>query len=613
MKGYMIDKIRKVSLRYGFYSHLLRIKNIIDGVGRRINEIKKEGVAVEESSSKNKVLTESPRWKSVAVRAGARVVVKAAVEYLPDEKNRAKALLLVKCYNEKGEEVEEDFDGLFYSNNLRSKFKYLYPTDGKKTTLYDFKVPFFVSKIKIGFVKFNSSEEEIVKLNEVEVLIESNDAPFIHDPARRRYTSDLVIACILDEFTSECLRHEASLVKITQEAWESQLEAHTPDLLLVESCWRGNDNNWGALTKGSGGGKKLCNLLRYCKENDIPTVFWNKEDPPHYEKFGSIATLFDLVFTTDINMVPRYKDDFGIEVYPLSFGAQPKIHNPSPVIPRLEKAVFAGSYYCDKPKRCADFNEVMGQLEQAGVQYDIFDRNYQKGIEKFSFPERYQVNIVGNLSAEEVWKAHKGYKYQINMNSVQNSSTMFARRVYESLASGTPVISNDSVGVRELFGDVVIMSRAGISIAEQLRELEASPASYQELSRRGVRAVMREHTYGHRIQTLCRFLGIDVEISLPKAVLAFTASSEEDVKRAKQLFAMQTAPSKHLFIELENFDTAYKFLSESSDTITFAMHLAREFYNDENKYYSSDIVLRCNVNDDLPATALEDFMYWGEL
>ncbi len=415
---------------------------------------------------------------------------------------------------------------------------------------------------------------------------------------------------MLDEFTAECLSHEVRLIKVTQEAWQTQLEQNPPDFLLVESCWKGNDGNWGTITKGSGGGKKLSGLLRYCKQHGIPTVFWNKEDPPHYDKFGAIAALFDLAITTDVNMVPRYKKDFGIDVYPLSFGAQPKVHNPEPVIARLPKAVFAGSYYGDKPKRCDDFNEVMGQLDLARVRYDIFDRNYQKGIEKFAFPDRYQANIVGTLPPEEIWKAHKGYKYQINMNSVQDSATMFARRVYESLASGTPVISNDSVGVRELFSDIVIMPGEQ-SIAEQLRALEDSSQAYQTLARRGVRAVMREHTYGHRIQALCRLLGMEVEVDLPKATLAIVASSEVDIQRAKQLFEAQTAPRKQLFIELENFDTAYQFLNESNDTVTYAMRLAHEFYADERQYYGNDRVLKHNVNEPLAAEALEDFIYWG--
>lgn len=560
---------------------------------------------------------------------GATLELSAAVVYrLKSAATTRKAVLLFDFLDKQGNKIAT-LPGIGVAARFKQHFRYLNAnsktTDAKPQEVFKLKLPSEVASVSISVSSLGIKDNEQVELRiqgrcyseEVEKkrkhqLLQRQPLPevIVHDPSQKRYTSDLSVACVLDEFTAECLSHEVKLIKVTQEAWQSQIEQNPPDFLLVESCWKGNDGNWGTITKGSGGSKKLGGLLRYCKQQGIPTVFWNKEDPPHYDKFGPIAKLFDLAITTDVNMVPRYKTDFGIDVHPLSFGAQPRIHNPEPATPRLPKAVFAGSYYGDKPKRCEDFNEVMGQLERAHVPYDIFDRNFQKGIEKFFFPDHYRHSIVGTLPPEEVWRAHKGYKYQVNINSVQNSATMFARRVYESLASGTPVISNDSVGVRELFGDIVILPGEHSS-AEQLRVLEASPEAYHALARRGVRSVMREHTYAHRVQALCRLLGLEVEVDLPEATLAVTARSEADIERAKQLFAAQTAPHKKLFIELENFDTAYRFLNETNDTVTYAMQLAHEFYADERQYYGSDRVLKHNVNEPLDAEALEDFIYWG--
>ncbi|MBF7051770.1 glycosyltransferase [Halomonas sp. KAO] len=560
---------------------------------------------------------------------GATLELSAAVVYrLKSAATTRKAVLLFDFLDKDGNK-KASIPGIGVAAAFKQHFRYLNANsksvDDTAKEVFKLTLPEDVASVSLSVGTLGIKDDEQVELciqgrcyseaaekERKRQLLQRQPLPdaIVHDPGQKRLTSDLTVACVLDEFTAECLSHEVTLIKVTQEAWQAQLEQNPPDFLLVESCWKGNDGNWGTITKGSGGGKKLSGLLRYCKQQGIPTVFWNKEDPPHYDKFGPIAKLFDLAITTDVNMVPRYKEDFGIEAHPLSFGAQPKVHNPEPVIPRLQKAVFAGSYYGDKPKRCDDFNDVMGQLEMAGVAYDIFDRNYQQGIEKFAFPDHYQGNIVGNLPPDEVWKAHKGYKYQVNMNSVQDSATMFARRVYESLASGTPVISNDSVGVRQLFGDVVIMPGEQ-SIAEQLRALEASSQAYQALARRGVRAVMREHTYGHRIQALCQLLGMEVEVALPKATLAVTASSEADIQRAKQLFDAQTAQNKQLFIELENFDTAYQFLNQSNDTVTYAMRLAHEFYTDERDYYGHDRVLKHDVSQPLPAEALEDFLYWS--
>ncbi len=395
-------------------------------------------------------MTERPVWRSVAVKPGDKVVVKGCVEYSQSGKRKEKALLLVKCYDESGKEIEGKFSDLSFSQKLRSKFKYLVPTDGKIKVLYEFKASPLVGSVKIGFARFNSDED--VAVSGVKVLIKPSETENIHDPKQKRYVSNLTIACVLDEFTEECLSHEVNLIKLTQEEWPRQLENDPPDFLLVESCWRGNGGNWGTLTKGSGGGKKLGDLLHYCKKKKIPTVFWNKEDPPHYDNFGPIAALFDVAITTDVNMVAHYKKDFGITAYPLSFAAQPKIHNPARGVVRKDKAVFAGSYYSEREDRCRDFHDIVTELEAVGVEYEIYDRNHMSGIERFQYPDKYVDKIIGKLPPEEMWKVNKGYKYQINLNTVTDSSTMFARRVYESLASGTPVISNDSKGVSELLG-----------------------------------------------------------------------------------------------------------------------------------------------------------------
>ena len=75
----------------------------------------------------------------------------------------------------------------------------------------------------------------------------------------------------------------------------------------------------------------------------------------------------------------------------------------------------------------------------------------------------------------------------------------------------------------------------------------------------------------------------------------------------------QTAPYKHLFIELNNFDSAYSFLNESDEDITYAMKLGHKFYLNDNDFYQDEVVLKCDAKDNLEAEALEDFTYWGEL
>ena len=74
---------------------------------------------------------------------------------------------------------------------------------------------------------------------------------------------------------------------------------------MVESAWRGVSDNWRNLLTDV---KKKTNeeieeVINYCKKNDIPTVFWNKEDPINYQHFINSAKLFDIIFTTDENII----------------------------------------------------------------------------------------------------------------------------------------------------------------------------------------------------------------------------------------------------------------------------------------------------------------------
>lgn len=65
-------------------------------------------------------------------------------------------------------------------------------------------------------------------------------------PVRRRTgrAGKLVVACILDEFSFTSFEGEADLVPLTMEYWRAELTAAQPDLLLVESAWRGHRQTW---------------------------------------------------------------------------------------------------------------------------------------------------------------------------------------------------------------------------------------------------------------------------------------------------------------------------------------------------------------------------------
>jgi len=414
----------------------------------------------------------------------------------------------------------------------------------------------------------------------------------------------LKLACVLDEFTHECFLQEVNSFPISPANWKKEIIHTQPDFLFVESCWFGNNNQWGSLMYGNSYNApnqmdELTKVVDYCKKEGIPTVFWSKEDPVHYDKFAPTAKLFDYVFTTDVNMVESYKKDYGIDAEPLCFFCQPTIHNPAEVIPRKNKAAFAGSYYSTKKERCADFDVLINALKKANVDYDIFDRCLHRKESNLKFPERFKQSVVGHLKPDEMWKAYKGYKYTINMNSVKQSPTMFARRVYESLASGTPVVSNYSKGVVEQFGDIVCASDDPDEIVSFLEKMQ-DESEYRKVVEKGVREVLSKHTVADRLKQICNRIGIDVTDHLPNAYLIANVSTIQEAEHAYTVFTNQTYRNKHLVVNMTNESTLYPYLLKNDSNITF--RLVNEFTQPPK-----GLRVELTMDKELPTTALEDY------
>src|SRR5690606_8766372 len=54
------------------------------------------------------------------------------------------------------------------------------------------------------------------------------------------------IACIMDDFTYQSYAPEADFYQLTPNNWKEELEACQPEMLFIESAWRGKDELWGS-------------------------------------------------------------------------------------------------------------------------------------------------------------------------------------------------------------------------------------------------------------------------------------------------------------------------------------------------------------------------------
>jgi len=315
-----------------------------------------------------------------------------------------------------------------------------------------------------------------------------------------RSLPELRMAVVMDEFSFAGFAPECRTLTLTSTNWLPQVTHFCPQMLLVESAWWGADKSWHR--KISEAAPELRELVEWCRTRQIPTVFWNKEDPVHFERFLITASLFDVVFTSDMACIPHYKQALGHNrVHVLPFACQPAVHHPIQQYPRLSTASFAGSYYVRFAQRIRDLRNVLDAVSQL-MPVDIFDRYFNSSDTNYRFPPEYRSMVKGSLGVDDVHRAYKGYAFGINMNTVKHSRTMFARRVFELLGSGTVVVSNESVGVRSFFCDVVLCGDSTPGIVQRLTPLVHDPVLRAQQVLVGVRAVMSQHTYAHRLDAI---------------------------------------------------------------------------------------------------------------
>lgn len=314
---------------------------------------------------------------------------------------------------------------------------------------------------------------------------------------------DIKIAVILDEFSYNCFKYEFNAIPVEPSNWLEIFETEKPDLFFCESAWSGVDSKlrpwkgqiYSSVKLKSDNRRTLLEIIEYCNKKGITTIFWNKEDPTHYDdkihNFVDTALKFDHIFTTAQECVQKYREDYGHQsTHLLMFGGQPKLFNPIKEQKRTNDIIFAGSWYNQHPTRCKEMKEIFNNILDSGFNLKIYDRAFytHKFDQNRIFPEEYAKFINPPLPFDQVKKIYKESKYALNLNTVTDSDTMFARRVFELMLCNTLVLSNYSKGMEKIFGDNVVFI--------ENNEINLSNSGKKRI--KNLYNVLKNHTYSNR-------------------------------------------------------------------------------------------------------------------
>lgn len=379
-------------------------------------------------------------------------------------------------------------------------------------------------------------------------------------PHRAKPANRYKVALICDEFTYNSFAPEFEHAILEPDNWREVLEEFQPDFFLCESTWSGVDSRrrpWRGQIYASArfpreNRGKLLEILAYCREKSIPTVFWNKEDPTHFHDrvndFVSTASKFDYVLTTAEEVVDEYAKFMPAErVGVLQFGVQPRDFNPLSGTERTDRAVFAGAWYDVHPERSETMRRGFDWVLDGGVGLDIFDRNLTSSRAETTFPEPYAQFVNPAVSHKATARLYRSSAVGLNFNTVVDSKTMFARRVFEIAASGSLVVSNYSPGIERIYGDSVLYydrmnSRLGDLGAEERQRCVSS----------ALRKTLLGHTYRHRFESILKHIGLPFTSSRPAPTMMVEVSSEVEVQDAVNTFHALSREYSRLLIVISD-------------------------------------------------------------
>lgn len=318
------------------------------------------------------------------------------------------------------------------------------------------------------------------------------------------------VALISDELTAACFKQECPVKQLTPLNAKWHLRFWKPDLLLVESVWEGHRGSWKYQVAAypdvpTRTNHKLRQVVDYARSRGIPTVFWNKEDGVHFERFINSAQLFDHVFTVDQNCIPRYRARVspGTSVDTLLFAVQPKIHFPKPTKsePLFARACFLGSY----SRHIHDQRRVRQQMlfdaaaKELGL--TIFDRNWRRKSQNYRYPAGHNVEVRDGVAYSDTGNVYRDYLVSLNVNTIEDSPTMFSRRLVEIMGCGGLAVTTPGKAVDELFGEYCYRVDSYDAAADLFARLKRDGLSRldTDMMRAAAAHVSQHHTWRHRI------------------------------------------------------------------------------------------------------------------
>lgn len=370
----------------------------------------------------------------------------------------------------------------------------------------------------------------------------------------RLYRQKPLMFTILDEMSYANWSHAYTCVPLSPDTWRNEMHSFDAPL-LVEATWGGRggrepDSLWWKKAE-------IKSCMAKFREAGRRVIFWNKEDPLNHKIFIDQAQCVDVILTTDENIIPVYKKVAShVEIGTLPFCVNPFMFNPAGRDLKSNGVIaFAGSNYVH------GHNDRIIQLKMLLpliIEYKGTIFNRMSRDTEFNFHSAYNDFLRDALPYSKMPEVYKKFRFFLNVNTVTDSPTMLARRVYELLACGTLVVSWPSEALKKQFPDLVLTATsAGRAIAlmnPYLEDLE----KWKRHGHSGYREVMNNHTIDTRKAVIDEFAGISSSFQRPKVSIVMATMRPKFIKRIADNIVKQTYNDLEALIVTQGYTCAQR-------------------------------------------------------
>ncbi|PND29978.1 hypothetical protein C1I89_31865 [Achromobacter pulmonis] len=221
---------------------------------------------------------------------------------------------------------------------------------------------------------------------------------------------------------------------------------------------------------------------------------------------------------------------------------------------------------------------ILDSIQDEGFELDIYDRYHGDTDPLHVWPEKYQTYLRPAKPHDQMPAVYKSSRFGLNINTVTNSPTMFARRVFELMSCNTLVLSNHALGTERMFGDLIVYPERERG---RLRSLTSSEV--EDLRARALAKVLSEHTYRHRWNAVLQNIGVPHRPRQETITVVAMVHQQDDALAALawfQQFGGRLPGGRLLLVagrEMEGLAVAdiYRRFNRFGVTVTSASHATR--------------------------------------